>query len=400
VEFIDLKSIINYLSGVKKGNLMELTDFTAGKYIQQYQYKSFSPLKINLEWTWKEPKINTLLAEANKKLGELNAFSLYVLDIDFFIAMHVIKEATTSSRIEGTRTGVDEALLTLDEIAPEKRDDWQEVQNYIKALNYSIEKLKDIPLSTRLLKDAHKILLEGVRGESKMPGEYRTSQNWIGGASLKDAVFIPPQHTEVSELMGDLENFIHNQKIEVPHLIRIAIAHYQFETIHPFLDGNGRLGRLMIILYLVSTGLLDKPTLYLSDFFERNKSLYYDNLTFVRTSNNLIQWIKFFLVAVIETSDKGIRTFKEILRLKENIEGVKLLSLGKRINNAKKLITFLYRKPLINVKDVENVLNVTAKPANAIIQEFVKLGVLKEVTGYKRNRLFLFEEYYKLFTSK
>jgi Fic family protein len=399
VEFIDLKSIINYLSGVKKGKLMELTDFTAGKYIQQYQYKSFSPSKINLEWTWKEPKINTLLAEANKKLGELNAFSLYVPDIDFFITMHVIKEATTSSRIEGTRTGVDEALLTLDEIAPEKRDDWHEVQNYIKALNYSIEKLKDIPLSTRLLKDTHKILLEGVRGESKMPGEYRTSQNWIGGASLKDAVFIPPQHTEVSELMGDLENFIHNPKIEVPHLIRIAITHYQFETIHPFLDGNGRLGRLMIILYLVSTGLLDKPTLYLSDFFERNKSLYYDNLTFTRTSNNLIQWIKFFLVAVIETSDKGITTFKEILKLKENIEGVKLLSLGKRINNAKKLVTFLYKKPLINSKDVESVLNVTAKPANSIIQEFVKLGVLKEVTGYKRNRLFLFEKYYKLFTT-
>jgi Fic family protein len=379
--------------------MMDLSDFKAGQYIQQYQYKSFSPSKINLEWTWQDPKINILLAEANKKLGELNAFSLYVPDIDFFIAMHVIKEATTSSKIEGTRTGVDEALLSADEIAPEKRDDWQEVQNYIKALNYSIEKLKDLPLSIRLLKDAHKILLEGVRGKSKMPGEYRTSQNWIGGASLKDAVFIPPQDSQVSDLMGDLENFIHNDKIDVPHLIRIAVAHYQFETIHPFLDGNGRLGRLMITLYLVSTGLLDKPTLYLSDFFERRKSLYYDNLTFVRTSNNLIQWIKFFLVAVIETSDKGIYTFREILRMKENIEGVKLLSLGKRINNAKKLITFLYRKPLINVKDVENLLKVTTKPANAIIQQFEKLGILIEVTGYKRNRLFLFKEYYKLFTN-
>jgi cell filamentation protein, protein adenylyltransferase len=377
---------------------MDLSDFKAGQYIQQYQYKSFSPSKINLEWTWQDPKINTLLAEANKKLGELNAFSLYVPDIDFFIAMHVIKEATTSSKIEGTRTGVDEALLSADEIAPEKRDDWQEVQNYIKALNYSIEKLKDLPLSTRLLKDAHKILLEGVRGKSKMPGEYRTSQNWIGGASLKDAVFIPPQDSQVSDLMSDLENFIHNDKIDVPHLIRIAIAHYQFETIHPFLDGNGRLGRLMITLYLVSTGLLDKPTLYVSDFFERRKSLYYDNLTFVRTSDNLIQWIKFFLVAVIETSDKGIYTFREILKLKENIEGVKLLSLGKRINNAKKLMNFLYRKPVINVKDVENVLGVTTKPANAIIQVFEKLEILKELTGYKRNRLFLFEKYYKLFT--
>jgi Fic family protein len=376
---------------------MNLLDFKAGQYVQQYQYKSFEPSKVNQEWTWTEPKINTLLAEANNRLGELNAFSLYVPDIDFFIVMHIIKEATTSSRIEGTRTGVDEALLSVNEIDPEKRDDWEEVQNYIHSLNYSIEKLKELPLSTRLLKEAHKILLEGVRGESKMPGEYRTSQNWIGGATLKDAVFIPPHHTEVSELMNDLENLIHNDKIEVPHLIRIAIAHYQFETVHPFLDGNGRLGRLMIVLYLVSVGLLDKPTLYLSDFFEKNKALYYDNLSSVRTSNNLIQWIKFFLVAIIETSGKGIKTFREILKLKEKVEGEKLLSLGKRIHNAKKLINFLYSKPIINVKEVENLLQLTTKPANTMIKGFEDLGILKEITGYKRNRLFLFEEYYKLF---
>ncbi len=377
---------------------MDLKDFKAGKYTQQYQYRSFSPSSINLEWTWGDAKINTLLAEANKKLGELNAFSLYVPDIDFFIAMHVIKEATTSSKIEGTRTEVDEALLSVDEIAPEKRDDWQEVQNYIAALNFSVDKLKDLPLSTRLMKEAHKILLQGVRGESKMPGEYRSSQNWIGGATLKDAVFIPPQHTEISDLMNDLENFIHNDKIEVPNLIRIAIAHYQFETIHPFLDGNGRLGRLMITLYLVSTDLLDKPTLYLSDFFEKKKSLYYDNLTFVRTSNNLTQWIKFFLVAVSETSEKGIKTLKKILKLKEKIEGEKLLTFGKKIKNAKALINFLYSKPIVNVKDVENFLSITTKPANSIIQDFEELDILKEVTGYKRNRMFLFEEYYKLFT--
>ncbi len=376
---------------------MDIAEFKSGQLIQQYQYKSFSPSKINNEWTWRDPKINTLLAEANNKLGEINAFSLYVPNIDFFISMHVIKEATTSSRIEGTKTNVDEALLSVDEIDPEKRDDWQEVQNYIHSLNYSIAKLKELPVSTRLLKEAHKILLSGVRGETKQPGQYRTSQNWIGGATLKDAVFIPPHHSEVSDLMNDLENFIHNETIDVPHLIRIAIIHYQFETIHPFLDGNGRLGRLLITLYLVSAGLLDKPTLYLSDFFEKKKSLYYDNLTFVRTSDNLAQWIKFFLVAVIETSDKGIQTFKEILRLKDEIEGEKLLSLGNRIQNGKTIVSHLYRKPIINVREVEKILDVTTKPANRIIQDFVEMGILEEITGYKRNRLFLFKDYYKLF---
>lgn len=188
-----------------------------------------------------------------------------------------------------------------------------------------------------------------------------------------------------------------NHSIEVPHLIKIAIAHYQFETIHPFLDGNGRLGRLLITLYLVAVGLLDRPTLYLSDFFEKNKALYYDNLTFVRTSDKLAQWIKFFLVAVIETSDKGIHVFREILRLRDEIEGEKLLSLGTRIQNGKILISHLYKKPIINVKEVEEILGLTTKPANRIVQDFVDLGILKEVTGYKRNRLFLFEEYYKLF---
>jgi len=376
---------------------VDIAEFKSGQLIQQYQYKSFSPSKINNEWTWRDPKINTLLAEANIKLGEINAFSLYVPNIDFFISMHVIKEATTSSRIEGTKTNIDEALLSIDEIDPEKRDDWHEVQNYIHSLNYSIAKLKELPVSTRLLKEAHKILLSGVRGETKQPGQYRTSQNWIGGATLKDAVFIPPHHSEVSDLMNDLENFIHNETIDVPHLIRIAIIHYQFETIHPFLDGNGRLGRLLITLYLVSAGLLDKPTLYLSDFFEKKKSLYYDNLTFVRTSDNLAQWIKFFLVAVIETSDKGIQTFKEILRLKDEIEGKKLLSLGNRIQNGKTIVSHLYRKPIINVKEVEKILDVTTKPANRIIQDFVEMGILEEITGYKRNRLFLFKDYYKLF---
>jgi len=282
---------------------MNIKNYKSGTYKKQYNYSSFTPSKINMEWTWDDSKINTLLSEANKKLGELNAFSLSIPDIDIFISMHKAKEATTSSKIEGTRTEIADALMKEEEVNPEKKDDWKEVQNYISAMNYSIANLEKLPLSNRLIKRAHQQLMQGVRGKHKLPGEYRKSQNWIGGATISDAVFIPPHHNEIDDLMSDLEKFLNNKHINVPHLIRIAIIHYQFETIHPFLDGNGRIGRLLITLYLVTEKILEMPTLYLSDFFERNKSLYYDNLNFTRTSNKLDQWIKFFLVAVLETSE-------------------------------------------------------------------------------------------------
>ena len=293
---------------------MDLQDFISGKQIKQIEYKSFSPEKINHEWIVSTPEVNKLLAEANRLIGELNAFSQIVPDVDFFITMHILKEATTSSRIEGTKTNMEEALVKEEDINPEKRDDWAEVQNYIKAINTSIKDLEKLPISNRLIKNTHKTLLSGVRGKHKIPGDFRTSQNWIG-ATLKDAIFIPPHYSEVIELMSDLEKFINEDEHHVPHLIKIAIVHYQFETIHPFLDGNGRLGRLLITLYLVSNNVLKKPSLYLSDFFEKNKGYYYDNLMTVRITSNLVQWIKFFLVGVIETSKESIQVFKDIIAL-------------------------------------------------------------------------------------
>ncbi|HHT9887507.1 TPA: Fic family protein, partial [Legionella pneumophila] len=284
---------------------MKIEDFQSGQWISQYKYKSFLPIPVNQEWYWEDPQINTSLEKASRALAELDSFTLIVPDVDLFIQMHITKEANTSSRIEGTQTNFDEALMGANFITPEKRNDWQEVQNYIKAINEAVKELKTLPLSNRLLKQTHKILMYGVRGEHKMPGEYRISQNWIGGSSLSDATFIPPHQDNVPELMSDLEKFWHNEKINVPDLIRIAISHYQFETIHPFLDGNGRIGRLLITLYLVEKGLLQKPSLYLSDFFERNRSSYYDALMAVRTSNNLLHWIKFFLSAVIEIANNG-----------------------------------------------------------------------------------------------
>lgn len=338
-----------------------------------------------------------MLSEANRKLGSLDSFSQLVPDVDIFIGMHVTKEAAQSSKIEGTQTEIEDAVKKSSLISPEKKDDWQEVQNYIEAMNTSIKKLKTLPVSTRLLKDAHKILMKGVRGKHKNPGEFRTSQNWIGGAALKDAIYIPPVHTEVNELMSDLENFLYNDEIEVPVLIRAGITHYQFETIHPFLDGNGRIGRLLITLYLVDSGLLSKPSLYLSDYFEKHRQLYYDNLNNVRIKNDIAQWIKFFLVGIIQTSEKGIKTFKEILKLKEKIEEKSLPSLGKKLPTAKHLIKYLYKRPVVSVQEVQEELKVSLPTANSIISDFERLKILEEKTGWKRNREFEFTEYLNLF---
>ena len=376
---------------------MNLRDFKSGKLRQEYQYKSFIPEKINHTFTWDDPQVNIMLEDATRALGELNAFTMIVPNVDMFIQMHITKEANTSSKIEGTRTEIDEVLVSKDQIDPEKRDDWQEVRNYISAMNTAVKELDSLPISNRLIKNIHGILLDSVRGETKLPGEFRRSQNWIGGASLATAYFIPPHHEKVNDLMSDLEKFLHNEEIFVPHLIKIAIAHYQFETIHPFLDGNGRIGRLLITLYLVGNGLLKKPSLYLSDFIERNKSAYYEALTRVRTDNDIIHWIKFFLEAVIDTANSGVETFKQILELKNEMDNIVTI-FGKKGRNANLLIQFLYQKPIISVADIVEPLNISKQTANLLIRDFEKNNILKEITGYERNKLYAFEKYLNIYS--
>ena len=376
---------------------MNLKDFKSGTLRQEYQYKSFLPEMINHTFTWDDPQINTMLEDATRALGELNAFTMIVPNVDIFIQMHIAKEANTSSKIEGTKTEMDEVLVAKSQINPEKRDDWQEVHNYIEAMNHAIKELYSLPISNRLIKNIHAILLNSVRGETKLPGEFRKSQNWIGGASLATAYFIPPHFEQVNELMSDLEKFLHNEEIFVPHLIKIAIAHYQFETIHPFLDGNGRIGRLMITLYLVGNGLLKKPSLYLSDFIEKNKSAYYEALTRVRTDNDLIHWVKFFLEAVISTANSGIDTFQKILSLKQEMDTI-VVGFGKKAHNASKLIEYLYQKPIVSISEIVEPLGISKPTANSLIKEFEKKGILVEVTGYERNKLFAFEKYLNIYS--
>jgi Fic family protein len=376
---------------------MEIATFQAGSYKQQYQYKSFSPAKVNHCWAFADPEIQTLLSEADRALGELNAYSQLVPDIDFFIRLHITKEATQSSRLEGTHTNMEDALLDEKDIAPEKRDDWIEVQNYIRAINTAIEQLETVPLSIRLLRDTHHTLMQGARGEYKQPGEFRTSQNWIG-VSLKHAVFVPPHQDEVGELMSDLELFMQNEEIQVPHLIRIGIAHYQFETIHPFLDGNGRLGRLMIALYLANFKLLQKPALYLSDYFERNKTAYVDNLMAVREANDMRRWLIFFLFGIRQTARNSIKVFKNILMLKSRLESEVLPRFSsRRQQNAQVFARQLYQTPLVSVKDVTELLDVNPNTAAALVNDFVRYGILKNLGDNKRNRLFYFADYLAIF---
>ncbi len=379
----------------------EKSEFVAGNYKKHhfgkdYEYQSFLPAPVNHSYEWKDKRIPVLLEEAVRLVGELNAYSTLVPDVNFFIQMYSRNEAVRSSRIEGTRTGIDEAILPEEEIAPEKRDDWSEVQNYVRAMELAIASLEELPVCIRLLQDAHKILLSCVRGEHKQPGETRTQQNWIGGTNIKTASFIPPHPEDMQESLKDLELFWHNKGLNMPHLIKIAISHYQFETIHPFNDGNGRIGRMLIALQLMELGILKRPTLYLSDFFERNKGKYYDSLTFVRERNDLDQWIIFFLSAVIETARKSRETFEDIVTLRARYEK-KIMSFGRRTEKAHKLLLHLFSHPAISVAGTAKELNISVTSANKMMNELEKMQILREVTGFSRNRIFVLHEYLELF---
>jgi Fic family protein len=238
--------------------------------------------------------------------------------------------------------------------------------------------------------------MSGVRGANRTPGEIRRTQNWIGGTSIKDAFFIPPSAEQLPELLSDLEKFWHNEYSMIPHLIKIGLSHYQFETIHPYLDGNGRTGRLLITLYLISKGLLTRPTLYLSDFFERNRTAYYDALNIVRTQNDIGHWLRFFLVGVEQTATRSKQTFEEIIRLRQETER-KIMSMGKRAKKAILLLNWLYSQPITNSNTIARVLNTTSQSANTLAREFLDAGIFREMTGYRRNRLFIFQKYVDLF---
>jgi Fic family protein len=373
-----------------------MRSFRSGKYINQGSYESFQPEKINRKWVIDDMEVLELLGKADRHLGRLDMYSEYIPNIDLFINMHVFKEATQSSKIEGTQTNIEEALLDEVDVPVEKRDDWEEVRNYTRAMESAIKHLNELPFSTRLINETHRILLQGARGQYKNPGEFRSSQNWIGGSNINNAAFVPPHPESIQELMGDLEQFAHNEKLHFPELLRIALIHYQFETIHPYLDGNGRVGRLMITLFLVEQEILKRPVLYLSDFLEKNRANYYNNLSRVREQDDIKHWFKFFLTGIIETAKSGVETFDRIMQLQKEVSE-RAQSLGGRTFNAQKVIEALYINPVINAVDVQEVTGLTKPSVYTLIKEMEAIGILDEITGAQRGRIYLFREYVNLF---
>lgn len=371
----------------------------SGYYIQQPDgYRAFIPKALP-----PDPPVNinqdlqVLLSKADRALARLDGMSYVLPNIDLFVAMFVKKEAVLSSQIEGTQSSLQD-ILEFEALPKSARglDDIPEVINYVKAMNYGLQRLDELPLSLRLIREIHKVLMEGVRGGDKSPGNFRTSQNWIGpsGALLADATFVPPPPSNVLEDMSALEKFIH-QDTKLPPLVKCALIHYQFETVHPFLDGNGRIGRLLITFYLCWLEILNRPLLYLSYYLKRNRQEYYDRLSVVRKKDAYEEWIEFFLKGVIEISDQTIESAKNIITLQKT-DTQKIVSAGIASSSAVMLLDWLFTAPIVNVNEVAHKLRITRQSATSLIAKLEKLGILQEITGKSRNRFYAYYEYLQI----
>jgi Fic family protein len=357
-------------------------------------YKAFIPTPLPpIPPIQIEGEIQHLLTSANIAIGKMDTMGYLVPNLDHIIAMYVRKEALLSSQIEGTQASLEDIFEYESQIPLKNINDVEEVVNYIKALNHGMKRLAEFPMSIRLIKEIHEILLEGARGKEKTPGEFRKSQNWIGspGSTLATASFVPPPPKEAMDAMGELELFLHEDS-DLPLLINCALIHYQFETIHPFLDGNGRLGRLLITFYLYWKGALQYPLLYLSYYLKIHRQEYYDRLNLVRERSDYEQWIIFFLKGIIWTSESALQTIKNLLQLQEDHKK-RLISKKLSTPYAIALLDYLFEKPLLTINDVADHLKVSYQGAKALVEQFVTAEILKEITGKRRDKRYSYWEY-------
>lgn len=370
----------------------------SGRYITQpHQYKAFIPTPLPPKPPIQiEGEIQHLLTDANIAIGKLDTMGYLAPNLSHIIAMYVRKEALLSSQIEGTQASLEDIFEYESKIPVKNINDVEEVVNYIKALNHGMKRLDEFPMSIRLIKEIHGILLEGVRGKEKTPGEFKKSQNWIGpaGSTLKTASFIPPPPKEALDAMGDLELFLHKNS-DIPLLINCALIHYQFETIHPFLDGNGRLGRLLITFYLYWKKALQYPTLYLSYFLKIHRQEYYDRLNLVRERGDYEQWVIFFLKGIIWTCDSALQTIKNLLQLQEEHKN-RLIAKKLSSPYAIALLDYLFEKPHLSIKEAASRLNISYQSAKTLMHQFVSIEILKEITGKRRDKRYSYWEYLAL----
>jgi len=372
----------------------------AGRYVSQPGgYKAFLPAPLPPDPPiHRDEELDTLLSLADRALGRLDGVTSILPNPDFFVAMYVRYEAVLSSQIEGTQSTLEDVLeFEVDNKGRDRVKDVEEVVNYVAAMNHGLLRLDEFPLCLRLIREIHEKLLAGVRGSHRDPGEFRSSQNWIGpdGCTLMNATYVPPPVPEMKDALANLETFLHDDA-HIPVLIRSAVAHAQFETIHPFLDGNGRVGRLLITFLLCHRGILHRPLLYLSHFFKQHRAEYYDRLMAVRNDGNWEGWLKFFLRGVAEVSDDAVQTARNILALRETVRQ----TVTEKLSNSTAgltLVDYLFERPMIAVKMAQERLDCSYVTANNVIVQFEKLGLLEETTGWKRNRRYRFKPYLDLF---
>jgi len=371
----------------------------AGQYISQSsgkaKYKAFIPNELPFKIKM-DNVLQARLSEADQALGRLDGISQMLPDVDFFVLMYISKEATLSSQVEGTMATFSDLLKAEARIEDaEIHSDVDEIQNYVKAMDYGLDRLGTLPLSLRLIREIHGVLLEGVRGKGKTPGAFRKSQNWLGGQSIETASFVPPPAHDIMPLMHNLEKYMHDEN-PAPVLVKTALIHMQFEAIHPFLDGNGRIGRLLITFYLCQQGVLMKPLLYLSEFFRVHRQEYYDRLSAAHGKDDLEGWLRFFLEGAAHTARSASDTAQRVIELRER-DLRSVASMGAASEKALKLMGHLYRSPLVRIKDVERIAGLTNPNAIALIGKLTKLGILEEITGRKRNKIFAYSKYIDVF---
>jgi Fic family protein len=376
----------------------------AGRYVSQPRgYRAFipaplppdPPIRLNME-------LQTLLSQADRALGRLDGSTQTLPDPDLFVLMYVRKEAVLSSQIEGTQSSLDDVLEAEAQVFSATRPrDVDEVLNYAHAMNYGLERLQTLPVSVRLIREIHERLLRDVRGNERQPGEVRRTQNWIGpaGCTLNEATFVPPPPHEVPESLAQWERFLHADDA-IPYLLKVGLAHAQFETIHPFLDGNGRVGRLLITFLLCERGLLQQPVLYLSHYFKLHRQAYYEQLQAVRDRGDWESWLAFFLRGMAEVSEEATRTARRIVDLREAHRALIVEQFGRVTANGLKVLESLYSHPIINVKMIVELTGNSYQTANNLMQKFVRHGLLTEMTGQQRNRLFRYDAYIRLFTEE